>query len=226
MAENPAPAQAPAAPAGAEILVLVAHPELEQSRANRRMLLAARQLESVAAPGRIEVRDLYALYPDYLIDVAAEQSALAAAKLVVWQHPIHWYGMPPLLKLWLDEVLAFGWAYGPGGTAARGKDLWLAATTGGTEVSYRPDSYNRYFFDAFLPPYEQTAALCGMRFLPPLVLHGAHKAGEAELAAHAERYAGQLASYPDWPEIEMVEPCAECEVPLTARPIENVMEPV
>ena len=176
MAEIPAPAEAEAAPAGAEVLVLVAHPELEQSRANRRMLLAARQLQAVAAPGRIEVRDLYALYPDYLIDVAAEQAALAAAKLVVWQHPIHWYGMPPLLKLWLDEVLAFGWAYGPGGTAVRGKDLWLAATTGGPEDSYRPDSYNRYFFDAFLPPYEQTAALCGMRFLPPLLLHGAHKA--------------------------------------------------
>ena len=121
------------------------------------------------------MRDLYALYPDYLIDVAAEQAALAAARLVVWQHPIHWYGMPPLMKLWLDEVLAFGWAYGPGGTALRGKDLWLVATTGGAEDSYRPDSYNRYFFDAFLPPYEQTAALCGMRFLPPLLLHGAHK---------------------------------------------------
>ena len=78
---------------------------------------------------------------------------------MVWQHPIHWYGMPPLMKLWLDEVLAFGWAYGPGGTALRGKDLWLVASTGGAEESYRPDSYNRYFFDAFLPPYEQTAAL-------------------------------------------------------------------
>jgi len=225
MALETAPAAKPAAPAGAEILVLVAHPELEQSRANRRMLAAARQLE-VATPARVAVRDLYALYPDYLIDVAAEQEMLAAAKLVVWQHPIHWYGMPPLLKLWLDEVLAFGWAYGPGGTSVRGKDLWLAATTGGPEDSYRPDSYNRYFFDAFLPPYEQTAALCGMRFLPPLLLHGAHKAGEAELAAHADRYAARLASYPGWPEIDAVPECVQCEVPLTARPIDNVMEPV
>ena len=66
----------------------------------------------------VEVRDLYALYPDYLIDVAAEQARWRDAQLVVWQHPIHWYGMPPLLKLWVDEVLAFGWAYGPGGTRA------------------------------------------------------------------------------------------------------------
>ena len=69
----------------------------------------------------------------------------------------------------------YGWAYGGdsvtnAGTALRGKDLWLVATTGGPEDSYHPQGYNRYFFDAFLPPYEQTAALCGMRFLPPLVI--------------------------------------------------------
>lgn len=44
------------------------------------------------------------------------------------------------------------------------KDLWLVASTGGGESSYHPQGYSRYFFDAFLPPYEQTAALCGMRF--------------------------------------------------------------
>ncbi len=217
-------AAAPAAPAGAEILVLAAHPELEQSRVNRRLIEEARKLQSTNTGGRIEVRDLYALYPDYLVDIAVEQAALAAAKLVIWQQPIHWYGMPPLLKLWVDEVLAFGWAYGPGGTALRGKDLWLVATTGGPEDSYRPDSYNRYFFDAFMPPYEQTAALCGMRFLPPLLLHGAHKAKEAEIAAHAATYVQRLADYPQWPELDQIEQCVDCEVPLSARPIENVME--
>jgi len=214
----------PATPAEAEILVIVAHPELEQSRANRRLLQAARALQRNSPPGRLAVRDLYALYPDYLIDIAVEQAALKAAKLVVWQQPIRWYSMPPLLKLWLDDVLTFGWAYGPDGNALRGKDLWLVASTGGPEDSYRPESYNRYFFDAFLPPYEQTAALCGMRFLPPLILHGAHKASEAELAAHAETYAQRLADYPAWPEIDLVEDCVECAVPPSARPTDRVME--
>ena len=223
--DPPAAAVDPAPSAGAEVLVIVAHPELEQSRANRRLLQAARALQGKLAPGRLAVRDLYALYPDYLIDVGAEQAALAAARLVVWQQPVRWYGMPPLLKLWLDDVLAFGWAYGPDGHALRGKDLWLVASTGGPEDSYRPDSYNRYFFDAFLPPYEQTAALCGMRFLPPLVLHGAHKASHADLAAHAVIYAQKLADYPDWPEIDAVEDCIECAVPSSARPTDRVVEP-
>ncbi len=196
-----------------DVLVLVAHPQLEQSRVNRSLLARAGQLG-----GRVRVRDLYALYPDYDIDVAAEQALLAPARLLVWQHPVHWYGMPPLMKLWLDEVLAFGWAYGPGGRALQGKDLWLVASTGGTEASYRPDGHNRHFFDAFLPPYEQTAALCGMRFVPPMVLHGAHRASDAEVAAHEAVYAQRLAGWPDWPELDGLAGCAACEVPGNERP--------
>jgi glutathione-regulated potassium-efflux system ancillary protein KefF len=127
--------------------------------------------------------------------------------------------MPPLMKLWLDEVFAFGWAYGPGGQALQGKDLWLVATsTGGPEESYRPDSYNRYFFDAFLPPYEQTAALAGMRFLPPLVLHGAHRARAMTSSAHAACVPSGWAAYPDWPELDDMDACARCPTCPTDRP--------
>jgi glutathione-regulated potassium-efflux system ancillary protein KefF len=194
------------------ILVLAAHPDWRDSRVNRRLLAAAR-----SAAGT-QVRDLYALYPDYDIDVAAEQSHAAAARLIVLLHPIQWYSMPPLQKLWLDEVLTYGWAYGPGGTALQGKDVWLATTTGGPESSYHPQGYNRYFFDAFLPPYEQTAALCGMRFLPPLVLHGARSASEEAVARHVGVFAERLASYPNWPEMDELEQCPACEVPMSDRP--------
>ena len=124
-------------------------------------------MEAAKAQGRVALQDLYSSYPDYSIDIAKEQSALAQASLVVLLHPIQWYSMPPLQKLWLDEVLTYGWAYGEGGDKLQGKDLWLVATTGGPEDSYHPQAYNRYFFDAFLPPYEQTAALCGMCFCHP-----------------------------------------------------------
>lgn len=197
------------------IVIVAAHPRLGESRATRETMRAA------AAVSGTEVRDLYALYPDYFIDVAIEQAALSDAQLVVWLQPIHWYGMTPLLKLWVDEVFAWGWAYGPGGTRLRGKDLWLAASTGGPEHSYRTESYNRYFFDAFLPPYEQTATLAGMRFLPPLVLHGAHRASDDEIAAHAALFAERLASYPDWPELDEMAVCEQPPVPHSARPADG-----
>jgi glutathione-regulated potassium-efflux system ancillary protein KefF len=197
---------------GLPIVVIAAHPHLEHSRVGRRMMRAAGALAGT------DVRDLYALYPDYLVDVAAEQAALADAKLVVWLQPLHWYGMTPLLKLWVDEVFAFRWAYGPGGRALLGKDLWLVTSTGGSEAAYHPQGINRYFFDAFLPPYEQTAQLCGMRFLPPLVLHGAHRASDEALAAHAAVFVQRLQTWPAWPELAAIEPCEVREVAPQDRP--------
>jgi glutathione-regulated potassium-efflux system ancillary protein KefF len=205
-------ALAQAASAGGGIYLLAAHPDWRSSRVNKRLLAAAQEVTGVLA------EDLYARYPDYAIDVAAEQQKLAAARMLVLVHPIQWYSMPALQKLWVDEVLTYGWAYGPDGTALRGKDVWLVVTTGGQEDAYHPSGYNRYFFDAFLPPYEQTAALCGMRFLPPLVLHGAHSASEAEVLDHVDVFRQRLKSYPDWPEIDDLAHDLSCQVPPTDRP--------
>ena len=203
-------------PDAPNILVLVAHPDLRHSRVNRRLMDVA----AGADLPNVQVRDLYALYPDLAMDVQAEQAAAEQADLIVWQHPMHWYSMPPLMKLWLDEVLSLGWAYGQGANALRGKDLWLVLSTGGPVSAYHPQGYNRHFFDAFLPPYEQTAALCGLRFLPPLVLHAAHAASPAEVAEHVDVYRQRLGSYPAWPEIDEMDDCPECRVPFTDRPQE------
>ena len=172
----------------ADVLVLVAHPDIARSRVNRALAAQARLLPSES----VEVRDLYAIYPDYVIDIAAEQAALDRARFVVWVHPVQWYSMPALMKLWVDDVLAFRWAYGPGGRALRGKCLWLVASTGGVEASYRDMGTGDQTFERFLPPYRQTAEMVGMRFLDPLVFHGAHRAEPHEVHAHAHAFARRL----------------------------------
>ena len=87
------------------IYVIAAHPAWRESRINRPLMQA-----TTALP-RVQVQDLHSCYPDYAIDVAAEQAALVKAQLVVLLHPIQGYSMPALQKLWLDEVLTYGWAY-------------------------------------------------------------------------------------------------------------------
>lgn len=180
------------------ILVLYAHPASHRSRVNRLMAGVARELPNVT------VRDLYEIYPDFHIDAAQEQALLATVDLVVFQHPIQWYGMPSLLKEWVDVVFEHGWAYGTGGTALQGKGFLLAATTGAGAASYAPGAYHGHAFDAFLPPYRQTAALCGMRWFPPFILHGAYHADDASIAAHAARYRELLAQWPDWSDLPAV----------------------
>ncbi len=178
----------------APCLVLMAHPDLAHSRVTRRV-----QQALVAEP-QVVLHDLYARYPDFWIDVAAERAALSAAQLVVWLHPVHWYGMPALMKQWMDTVLGYGWAYGPGGTALAGKDLWLCASAGGAVESYRSmadASALGHPFEPFLPPYRQTAALTRMRWLPPSVFFHAHRAETAALDAHVGEVLARLRRYPE-----------------------------
>jgi glutathione-regulated potassium-efflux system ancillary protein KefF len=163
--------------------LIYAHPYPDRSRANRAMLAGVRDLPDV------EVRSLYDLYPDFAIDVEAEREALLRADIVVWQAPFYWYGLPALLHLWIEKVLAQGWAYGAGGTAVQGKTALWVTTTGGAESAYHPGQMHGHPFEAFIPAVSQTAVFCGMHWAgPPLVLHASHRVTDTEIAAHTLHY--------------------------------------
>lgn len=149
-----------------KVLVLLAHPVLERSRVNRRLAEAAAGLEGVT------VHDLYETYPTLVIDAKREQALLASHQTLVLQHPFYWYSSPALLKEWQDIVLEHGWAYGKGGTALNEKIMVSAITTGGPAMAYRKDGYNRFTIKELLSPFNQTAHLCGMRYLAPFAIHG------------------------------------------------------
>ena len=157
------------------ILVILAHPYPRRSRACSALVEAVRNMVG------LEVRSLYDLYPDYDVDRAAEQSALERARLVVWLHPLFWYTVPALMKHWMDDVLVRGFAYGPEGSKLAGKDLLWVPTTGGDDAAYSAAGRHNHAFPAFTPGIEQAARYCGMNWLEPFVLHGAHEIPDEEL---------------------------------------------
>ena len=163
------------------ILILFAHPRFEASVVQKELLSAISGLDGVA------IRDLYALYPDFAIDVEAEKSALLAHDLVVFQHPFYWYSIPALMKEWLDLVLEFNWAYGPRGSALRGKFVMNAVSTGGDAEAYRPQGHNRFPLEQLLSPMNQTAHLCGMGWLQPFVVYSGRRMSRAERMAEIGR---------------------------------------
>ena len=63
-------------------LVLVFHPDMSASRANRSLAAKAEALGD-----DVTVRYMYDIYPDQKVDVAAEQAALEAADRVLVLHP-------------------------------------------------------------------------------------------------------------------------------------------
>ncbi|MFC5623813.1 NAD(P)H-dependent oxidoreductase [Algoriphagus winogradskyi] len=165
-----------------KVLVLFAHPKFEHSEVNQALIQAISGIEN------IEIRDLYELYPDFNISIQAEQEALFEAEVVIWHHPIYWYSCPPLMKQWIDLVLEFGWAYGPGGIYLKGKYIANAITSGGSQEAYQYDGRNKYKIEDFLRPFEQTARLCNMTYLPPFQVAGTHKISALDLKEKANSY--------------------------------------
>ena len=165
-----------------KVLVLFAHPALEHSRINRAMMSGHEHWVDVT------FHDLYQLYPDFVVDVQAEQELLLTHDIVVWQHPLYWYSVPPLLKQWIDLVLQHGWAYGRSGVFLRGKPILNVVTAGGIKSAYCPEGHNEYTLRQFLYPLERTAALCGMRYLPPYVVYGTHAIQGEAVDEECRRY--------------------------------------
>lgn len=162
-----------------KILVVVAHPALETSVVIRRMARSVAGLEGVV------VHDLYDAYPDFEITVAAEQDLLRAHDVIVFLHPLYWYSAPALLKEWLDLVLEHGFAYGRTGTSLTGKLLINAISTGGQDEAYAKGGRNRFTIRQLLAPFDQTAHLCRMTYLPPFVVYRGRALSDKDMADHA-----------------------------------------
>ncbi|ATA26366.1 glutathione-regulated potassium-efflux system ancillary protein KefG [Brenneria goodwinii] len=171
-----------------KILLLYAHPESQDSVANRVLLQPAQQLDNVT------VHDLYAHYPDFFIDIYHEQQLLREHQVIVFQHPLYTYSCPALLKEWLDRVLSRGFANGVGGNALAGKHWRSVITTGEPEEAYRIGGKRHYPMDDFLRPFEMTASLCRMRWIKPMIVYWARRLPPDVLSSHALAYAQWLAS--------------------------------
>ena len=158
-----------------KILILFAHPGYHRSHANKALLQALRKVEG------IHVHDLYQRYPNMFIDVAHEQQLLLEHDIIIFQHPLYWYSSPAIIKEWMDQVLEYGFAFGPEGHALKDKQLLSVITTGGSQESYTSQGHNRRAVIEYLLPFRQTAWLCGMRYLPPFVLYSYHTIQDARL---------------------------------------------
>lgn len=89
-------------------------------------------------------------------------------------------------------MLEDGWAWGDGGERLRGKAWLQAVTSAGSEKRYRRGGENNFTVAELLRPFEQSARLCGMTYLPPFVTYAASTRDDASLAAQAQRYRALL----------------------------------
>ncbi|MEM6883525.1 MAG: NAD(P)H-dependent oxidoreductase [Verrucomicrobiota bacterium] len=166
-----------------KVLIQFAHPARSKSKMNNALHDAVDGLENVT------INDLYAQYPDFMIDIPREQKLCEEHDVIVFQHPFYWYSTPSIMKEWEDLVLQHGWAYGSQGDALQGKLYMQAITAGGDGDTYQHDGYNEFTVEELLSPYRATAKLCGMVWLKPFAIYGIHQGlSKEEIASHAAGY--------------------------------------
>ena len=172
----------------ANILVILAHPNFTQSQINRKLIDAIKQVPNVT------INDIYDIYPDGIINIDVEQKKIEQADVIVFQHPFYWYSAPALLKEWIDLVLQYNYAYGPKGKVLAGKKWLSVVSTGSAESTYQKDGLNKFTVRQLMAPFEQTANLCNMVFIPPIVAYCARTltADDSKLSEITKLYSTSL----------------------------------
>lgn len=140
-------------------LIVVAHPNLKESKVNRRWIE-----ELSKFPEKYTVHKLYERYPDYLVNIEQEKKLIESHDKLVLQFPIQWFNSPPLLKKWLDEVFTYGWAYGQSGNKLKNRVVALAVSAGIRASDYTVEGRYQHTLEEILLPFKTTFFYCDAHF--------------------------------------------------------------
>jgi len=127
-------------------------------------------------------------------DIAAEQDKLLWADALILQFPLWWFGLPAILKGWVDRVYACGFAYGVGeysdthwgdrygeGRLA-GKRAMLMVSMGGWASHYSARGINGALDDILFPIQHGILFYPGFDVMPPFAIYRTSKVDDAGFA--------------------------------------------
>ena len=134
-------------------------------------------------------------------DVEEEQRKVLAADAVILLFPLWWFGMPAIMKGWVDRVWAYGLAYGyrdagntyrygQGGLA--GKRALLAVSVGGPAIDYSSRGINGPLEQLLFPITHGTLFFPGMQVLPTFAVYGAAGLDAKGIAEAAAAWRGRV----------------------------------
>jgi NAD(P)H dehydrogenase (quinone) len=106
-------------------------------------------------------------------ELKEEMDKLIWADVIIFNFPLWWFGLPAILKGWVDRVFAMGLAYGNGkGVYENGtfkeKTAFCCITTGGPEQAYNGGK-NGDLDKILFPVHHGMFYFSGMTVLPPFI---------------------------------------------------------
>ena len=163
-------------------LVIFTHPYLEYSNSNRELInFYERHLH-------FTFRDLYDECPDFHIAAFRERKRIKNYDRIIFHFPIIWFGMPPLLRLWIDEVFDRTWLKENEENPLQGKEVFFLVTTGGKEKSFQKNGTYNYTIDELISGLIVSLKVFGAKIKDIMVVYEVEKLSKKEIISHKQKF--------------------------------------
>ena len=146
-----------------------------------------------------QIEEMHASEVDgFSLDIAVEMDQLEACDVLILQFPLWWFGLPGILKGWVDRVFAMGRMYGGGrwydNGVFSGKRALLALTTGGPASAYTETGINGDIDNILFPINHGMLRFTGFDVLPPFIAWSVAHVDDAGRQNYLKRYRDRLLS--------------------------------
>jgi NAD(P)H dehydrogenase (quinone) len=112
----------------------------------------------------------------YVSEIESEQEKLRWCNALILQFPMWWFGLPAILKGWVDRVMTYGFAYAPGqkfeAGLLKGRRALVSVTTGAHAHVLAPDSMDGDIHRLLWSVQNGVLRYVGFDVLPPFIAHG------------------------------------------------------
>ncbi|HYM31584.1 MAG TPA: NAD(P)H-dependent oxidoreductase [Candidatus Cybelea sp.] len=143
---------------------------------------------------RQQAEEAYAAEHDgFAPDIQAEMDKLFWCDALILQFPLWWFGLPAILKGWVDRVFASGGrTYGGGKWYDRGvfvgKRAMCALTIGGPAPMYSEHGLNGPIDSILFPVNHGVLYFTGFTVIEPFLVHAPVRISQEDRVAHLARY--------------------------------------
>ncbi|MBV9344690.1 MAG: NAD(P)H-dependent oxidoreductase [Gammaproteobacteria bacterium] len=128
----------------------------------------------------------------FVPELQAEMDKLFWAEALILQFPLWWFGLPAILKGWVDRVFAVGRAYGGRRWFDRGvfagRRAMCSVTVGGLAPMYSYSGINGPMSAILFPINHGILAFTGFTVVEPFVVHGPGRITPAQRSEYLELY--------------------------------------
>lgn len=156
-------------------LVIFAHPYFELSIFNSKIIDIYKDNENVV------FKDLYEIYPDFHISAYRERKKIKEFERIIFHFPLIWLGIPPLLSLWLNEVLDQKWLNKYVEKPLKDKKIVIVVSAGGSAQSFNKEGLYQREIEDFILPLTKSMEACGAVLEEIIIIHSARQKTEVEI---------------------------------------------